>query len=218
MTELSPAQTGPRPDAGQAPASTRATPRGEVDRDADVLVALAGADVRGALTLLMQRYGDGVHHYCRRMVGEAAADDIHQRVFVDAYRGLPTFDGRSSVRTWLYAIARHRCIDDHRGRRRRAARETPDDVVVAQVADPGADPSISVDELRALAALGECIERLAPTTRDAVLLRYQEGLAYEEMALRSGERAGTIGRRVARALVALRGCVEGKLGRRGESR
>lgn len=218
MNALSLALAAPRLAPRPAPAPSREPIRDEVDRDADVLAALAASDVRRALTLLMRRHGDGVHHYCTRMVGAASADDVHQRVFVDAYRGLPAFDGRSSVRTWLYAVARNRCFDELRGRRRRAARESSDDDEVAAVADPCADPSATVDELRALAALGECIERLAPATRDAVLLRYQEGLPYDELAIRFGEQAGTIGRRVARALLVLRTCVERKLGRSGGSR
>lgn len=156
----------------------------------------------------MRRHGDGVYHYCRRMAGDDLAADVHQQVFVDAYRGLPRFDGRSTVRTWMFAIARRRCIDALRARGRRRTREPAPAADVDEQADPGPLAPARLDQARALVALGDCIDQLAPATRSAVLLRYQEGLAYDELATMFDEPAGTIGRRVARALVALRTCVE----------
>lgn len=160
----------------------------------------------------MQQLGDAVYHYCRRMVGDDHAPDLQQLVFVDVYRGFSTFDGRASVRAWVFAIARHRCIDALRSRARQRTREAADDEQPDELADDGPDPHALLELRDRAALLRGCIDRLAPAARSAVLLRYQEGLAYEAMSAMSGEAAGTIGRRVARALVALRACVERDLG------
>jgi DNA-directed RNA polymerase specialized sigma24 family protein len=74
--------------------------------------ARARGDHRGALTILMHAYGRDLHRHCFQVLRDRdLADDVHQTVFVQAYRDLPGFAGRSSLRTWLYGIARHRCLD-----------------------------------------------------------------------------------------------------------
>lgn len=180
--------------------------------DADILDALTADDRRGALALAMRRHGDAIFHFCCRMVGDAQAPDVQQQVFIDAYKGFDAFDRRSSVKTWLFAIARNRCIDalrkSHRDREHdRASADSLDDV-----ADDRPSSAAVLADSERFAALRHCIDRLAPASRSAVLLRYQEGLAYEEMAAMNSEQAGTIGRRVARAIVTLRTCVERRIG------
>lgn len=59
--------------------------------------------------------------FCYRMLGSyATAEDAVQDTFVKAFRAADSFDGRSSVRTWLYRIARNVCIDEYRAAGRRA--------------------------------------------------------------------------------------------------
>jgi RNA polymerase sigma-70 factor (ECF subfamily) len=60
-------------------------------------------------------------------------------------------------------------------------------------------------------ALEHCLDELAPSTKSAVLLRFREGLGFEEMAVLSDEKAGTLQARVARALPVLRKCLERRL-------
>jgi RNA polymerase sigma-70 factor, ECF subfamily len=57
--------------------------------------------------------------YCRRMVGASEADDAVQETMLRAWRASAGFDGRSSVRAWLYRIAANACLDLLRGRERR---------------------------------------------------------------------------------------------------
>jgi RNA polymerase sigma-70 factor (ECF subfamily) len=58
--------------------------------------------------------------HCYRMLGSAAeADDAVQETFLRAWRALEGFDGRSSLRTWLYRIATHVCLDALADRTRR---------------------------------------------------------------------------------------------------
>src|SRR6476659_8914371 len=59
--------------------------------------------------------------YCYRMLGSAfEADDAVQATMVRAWRAIDTFEGRSTMRSWLYRIATNVCLDLLRGRQRRA--------------------------------------------------------------------------------------------------
>src|SRR5438552_14538798 len=59
--------------------------------------------------------------YCYRMLGAASeAEDAVQETMVRAWRSISGFEGRSSLRSWLYRIANHVCIDMHRSPQRRA--------------------------------------------------------------------------------------------------
>src|SRR5262245_39551551 len=102
-----------------------------MDEDGDVLDALSRRDVRRALTLLMDRYGDAVYRFAYEMTrDEGLADEIRQQVFVEAFRDLGRFERRSAVRSWLFGIARHRALDATKTRRRwwqRFKNEPPED-------------------------------------------------------------------------------------------
>jgi RNA polymerase sigma factor (sigma-70 family) len=185
----------------------------EADRDPgdpELDQALASGDRRRALTLLMNRYGDAIFGFAYEMTRDTTiADEVRQQVFVEAYRDLDTFGGRSSIRTWLFGIARHRCLDATKIRRRwlrRFKNESHDDPVDAQ------DLDRELDRPKLARVLELCLGKLAPAARAAVLLRYQQEMSYEDAAVVTGDRAGTLQQRVARALPVLRRCVENQLG------
>lgn len=202
------ARTEPNADVAAAPVEP---PTDRTADEAAIHTALAAHDYRTAVTKLMKLYGQPVYRYCRQMLGDAArADDVHQQVFIEAYRDLPGFQGRSSLRTWVFGIARHRCLDALKGDRRWNERYKQD--------EPGDPPDtapaagVRIDDERLAAALAECIDTLAPATRMVVLLRYQEGFTFEQMADICRERAGTLQQRVARAMPVLRACIEQRTG------
>jgi len=179
------------------------------DPDTDVL-ALVGGDPRAALQRLMQRHGRAVYRYCRTALGDAVlADDVHQQVFIEAFRDLPRFAARSTLRTWLFGIARHRVLDA--AKRRRRARAHLEVAAGADLADPRPSARDGLDDAELQTALATGLAALAEPIRAAVLLRYQQGLTYEEMAEICGEKAGTLQARVSRALRKLRDRIEGQL-------
>jgi RNA polymerase sigma-70 factor (ECF subfamily) len=70
---------------------------------------------------LVERHSRELHAHCYRMLGSLHdADDALQDALLRAWRGLPRFQGRSSLRTWLYKIATNACLDHLAGRARRA--------------------------------------------------------------------------------------------------
>jgi RNA polymerase sigma factor (sigma-70 family) len=178
------------------------------DPEAEASAALSRGDREGALSILMEAYGPGLYRYCRHLVGDdALAEDVHQTTFVQAFEGLEGFSGRSMLRTWLFGIARHRCWDALKATRRRRARfEGTDRLPDAPEAAPNPEERVALSD-RAR-RLERCLADLAPRVRAAVLLRFQEGFSYREMASICRERAATLQARVARALPVLRRCLE----------
>lgn len=74
-----------------------------------------------APTSELETYRTQLTGYCYRMLGSASeAEDAVQEAMLRAWRGLDGFEGRASLRTWVYRIATNVCLDMTRGRRRRA--------------------------------------------------------------------------------------------------
>ena len=177
------------------------------DPDSDVLDLVAQGDMTSALRQLMERYGVGMYRYCRQELHDGTlADDVHQQVFIQAYRDLGRFNRKSKVKTWLFAIARNRVLDAAKSRRRAHAHIATDDGT--DVADQEPSAGERIDDHRLHEALKRCMDEQPPSVREALLLRYQQGFTYDELAEVFGENAGTLQARVSRALPALRECIE----------
>ena len=191
---------------------SRAAPTSEPDAEHDALAALERGSPAEALAVLMRVYGSAVYRYCRQMMADDdLAQEVHQMTFIQAYESLSRFGRRSSLRTWLFGIARHRCLDHLKMDRRRRNRFDPLDAAPDL---PG--PDATVEDLLADRArnrqLADCLRSLAPRARDTLLLRFQQGLSYPEIARLSDEKAPALQVRVARALPVLRRCLEEKGG------
>jgi RNA polymerase sigma-70 factor (ECF subfamily) len=180
------------------------------DADHDIIRLARARNLDVALTRLMQRHGAAVYRYCREALRDAAlAEDVHQQVFVQAYRDLRRFMGRSTLRTWLFAIARNRVLDAIKARRRALSHLDDDDTADAVDLAPAAGDQL--DDARLRHALVHCLGMLGEHMQTALLLRFQLGFTFEEMAEICGERAGTLQARVARALPVLQACIEARL-------
>jgi RNA polymerase sigma-70 factor (ECF subfamily) len=84
------------------------------------LLALARVGDEGAFAALAEPHRAELRAYCYRMLGSAAdAEDAVQNAMLRAWRGLAKFEGRSSVRSWLYSIATNTALDVTRHRSRR---------------------------------------------------------------------------------------------------
>ncbi len=189
---------------------TRESPGTPPDPERAALAALDRGKIDDALVVLMREYGVAVYRYCRQMVADDdLAQEVQQMTFVQAHEGLVRFGRRSSLKTWLFGIARHRCLDILKMHRRRHKRfgpieEAPD------LPEPVSSVEDRLSERSVARILESCLRGLAPRVRTAVLLRYQQGLSYPEIARLSNEKAPALQVRVSRALPLLRRCLEEK--------
>jgi len=181
------------------------------DPDHDIVLRIRSTtgDLTEPLRLLMRRHGTAVYRFCREQLHDATlADDVHQQIFIEAHRDMGRFAGRSTLRTWLFAIARHRVLDAAKSRRRAAAHIEEDDT--ADTPDPTPPPGDRLDDARLHQALVQCLAGLGDHVRTAMLLRYQQGFTFEDMAVVCSEKPGTLQARVMRALPVLRTCIESR--------
>jgi RNA polymerase sigma-70 factor (ECF subfamily) len=93
----------------------------------------APADADSAVVDDIEQHRRELTGYCYRMLGSIfEADDAVQETMVRAWRNIDSFEGRSSLRSWVYRIATNVCLDMLRGRQRRA---TPMDLGPASIAE-----------------------------------------------------------------------------------
>lgn len=91
----------------------------QLARDEHLLEAALGdrgcPAAREAISQLFGRYAKRVYNWCYRYVRDhETALDLSQEVFMNAYRNLGSFQGDATFSTWLYSIARNRCLNELR--------------------------------------------------------------------------------------------------------
>ena len=95
------------------------TDAGDATPATDLSLARSGDD--DAFTRLVAPLRPELHAHCYRMLGSTHdADDALQEALLRAWRGLARFEGRSSLRSWLYTVATRTCLDSLAARGRRA--------------------------------------------------------------------------------------------------
>lgn len=120
--------------------------------DDEVMLAGARAGDEGAFAALVERYRGELRVHCYRMLGSLdESEDLVQETFLRAWKGLGGFEGRSTLRTWLYRIATNACLDALDGRARR--------VLPQHLAAPS-DPSVNLPPRTDIAWLQPFPDRL----------------------------------------------------------
>jgi RNA polymerase sigma-70 factor (ECF subfamily) len=152
---------------------------------------LARAAVQGdrvAMETIVRDTQDHVWRYCAYLGPRGDADDLVQDTYVRVLRALPSYAGKSALRTWVLSIARRVCADAIRSARRRNALGA----LWARIPVAPSDPSDAV-------GVALLLDGLAPDRREAFVLTQLVGMAYAEAASLVGVPVGTIRSRVARA-------------------
>jgi RNA polymerase sigma-70 factor, ECF subfamily len=179
-------------------------------RDADRLVAAARAGNPQAFDALVRRFRPRIYALALHLSGSASdADDITQDVFVNAYRHIAHFQGRSHFFTWLYRITMNRALNAERQRGRRSG--VPLDDVRVEVAlrvDAPTDPRLALELRETYAALLHALDELSPALKSAVVLTALQGLSYEEAAVVLGTSAAALAVRMHEARRQLRAALE----------
>lgn len=183
--------------------------RAEAAEEAALVERIVAGERRG-YAVLVDRYGRRLYASCLRLLGDAdEAEDVVQEAFVAAYRKLDDFDPRFRFYTWLYRIARNRCLN--RLRRRKVW-------ALVSFSDPHRAPSIAaaeradrgVEDAQLGEALADCRSRLPADQREVFDLRHAEEASYREIAAALSIPEGTVMSRLARAREKMRACLEAK--------
>ena len=149
-----------------------------------------------AFRALFERYKDKVYTVALRFSGDPhMAQDIAQETFLKLFASIATFRGASSFESWLYRLVVNACFDQKRKTRR--IMPLIEDFLELMHAPGG---SALDDLLRAEMSghLRSVIDDLPPEQRILVVLRYSQGLSYEELADVLGCSTGTIASRLNR--------------------
>jgi RNA polymerase sigma-70 factor (ECF subfamily) len=133
------------------------------------------------------------------------AQDAVQDAWMRVVRSGKHFEGKSSVKTWLYRIVINRCADLRARHARRGAAEWSEDHAAAGTVPPLEAAAVVASEASdCRAGLRRVMETLPEGTRLILLLCYHDGLGHEEAAEVLGLPVGTLKSRLGRALEELR--------------
>ncbi len=200
---------------------------GEIPLEVDTLVGpvcerelverCRGGDV-AAFNRILALHEGMVFSLAARLLGDAEeARDVAQEVFLLVYRRLSRFEGRSSLKTWIYRIVVNQCHNRRRFWHRHGRdREQELDERLAAPADARkgewlASPYEQARSHERSAAVQKALLDLSFDQRSVLVLREVEGLSCEEVAAALGIPDGTVKSRLSRAREALRQRLSGLL-------
>lgn len=175
----------------------------------ETLLEWASKGSQNAFEALMNRYLRVVYSYIALRASETDAADILQETMLAVWQGLAGFDKHSSLKTWLFAVARRKLCDFYRTRQ--SLRELPmseafpDSCGEEYDADSGEDMAAGISE-RLDAA--KAISSLGAGERELVYLIFEAGLTYAQVSEATGLPVGTIKSRMS----ALRAKLKRQLG------
>ncbi len=149
--------------------------------DLDAALDAARAGQAWGYDVLFRRLGGPVVGYFRAR-GVHDPDDLTNAVFLRAFRALHTFNGDGErFRAWLFTIAHHASVDEHRTRDRRII-ETGLDAVATEPAGHGDEVADAVLARFAAERVDALLARLSPDQRDVLTLRIVADLTVEQTA------------------------------------
>jgi RNA polymerase sigma-70 factor (ECF subfamily) len=163
--------------------------------DEQLLAHFAGGD-RDALEELFQRYRGLAYRVCHRLLGnEADALDAVQDGFVKALTHLPSFQGRSSFKTWLLRVVSNAALDlgRQRGRRETLSLDNLSPTEREKAPPPPvADPAASLERADLRLLLDRALASLPEAQRRTFVLHAEAELSYREVAEVLGISIGTV--------------------------
>jgi len=170
-----------------------------------------------AFAWLIARYHQPIYSLLARMVHDRAdAADLTQDVFVKVFRGVGSFHGESSLRTWIYRIALREASNQRRWWMRHKQQEVPIEEEIAEgrsgiplrmkdiLVDPSESPFEATLHAENRARVGWALSRVPEPFRTTLILRDIEGFVYEEVAEMQGVNLGTVKSRLVRGRACLK--------------
>jgi RNA polymerase sigma-70 factor, ECF subfamily len=179
------------------------------ERDDESLMALAAAECRAAFEVLVHRHLSALTSFCAKFVGSPrVGEELAQEVLLEAWAQRQRYVSRGKFRSFLFTLARNRCLNHLRDERRhgRSRGQVPEDRPAGVVAPDQLDALIGEERRR---RVREALLRLPAKLRETVLLRFDQGLDYAEVARIVGRPQATVRSRVLLGLRRLRAEVAG---------
>ena len=182
------------------------------DPDLDLVRDLESTDPecrRRALGALYERHQRRVFNVAWRVLGDwGMAQDVTQDVFLHLANRISTFRGEAGLTSWIYRITVNRAIDARRREQRRPAWRMGDAPLEEAVRRPRgeveeADPTKGMEQAGVRDRVQVALAQLSPKLRAIAVLRYVEGLSYEQLSEVLGCAPGTVKSRLNRAHAAL---------------
>ena len=185
-----------------------------VREEESAIVAELKAGSEEAYSWLIGQYHQPIYSLVYHIVNEPAdAADTVQEVFLKVFRGMKSFNGQSSLKTWIYRIAVHEASNHRRWWFRHKARETSVDVpeqngegepMREYLVDPRESPFDSAVHEEVRARVEEELRHVPEPYRTTLILRDLEEMSYEEIAEITETNLGTVKSRLTRGREALK--------------
>ena len=207
--------------------------------ETDLLQAARSGD-GVAFAGLVAPYRRELHVHCYRMLGSFDdAEDAVQETLLAAWRGLASFQGRASVRTWLYKVATNACLNLIRtaSRRPQMADQLPPsapaptgsaevtwlqpypDLLLDELPDPASAPQARIEQAEAVSlAFVTALQLLSPRARAVLVLRDVLGFSAAEAAEALDSTPQAVAMTLSRARAALREHAPARAATAGEAR
>jgi RNA polymerase sigma-70 factor (ECF subfamily) len=184
--------------------------------DADLIEELRTGSEE-AFAWLIARYHQPIYSLLARIVHDRAdAADLTQEVFVKIFRGVGSFHGESSLRTWIYRIALREASNQRRWWMRHKQQEVPMEQEITEscsgiplrlkdlLVDPAESPFDAAVHAENRARVDSALSRIPEPFRTTLILRDIEGFVYEEVAAIQGVNLGTVKSRLVRGRTCLK--------------
>lgn len=170
-------------------------------RDGELLRAVADDRDPDAFRALFDRYQPRVFVFVlRRVEDHELAREITSDVFLEVWSGASSFRGDSKISSWVFGIARFKCLEAIRGRARlkRSRVISTDDEVISQVPEARL-PVTHLDARDELARVAELLQRLPREQREAIEWTIVQGRSIDEVARQQNVSRDTVKTRISRA-------------------
>jgi RNA polymerase sigma-70 factor (ECF subfamily) len=170
-----------------------------------------------AYAWLIAHYHQPIYSLLARTVQDReAAADLTQDVFVKVFRGVGSFHGESSLRTWIYRIALREASNQRRWWMRHKQQEVPIEQEMTEggsgtpvllkemLVDPAESPFENAAHSETRARVEAALSQVPEPFRTTLILREIEGFVYEEVAAMQGVNLGTVKSRLVRGRACLK--------------
>lgn len=172
------------------------------DQERDLIIAARKGD-RFAFKAIYDAHRDRVFNLVFYSLEDVRlAEDVLQNVFLKVYRGLPRFRFEASLGTWIYRVAINECQNQNRQRRPSYA---PLETILGRREEINEESTPHENQVRneRREILQRAVHQLSPKLRAVVVMKYLEGLSYDEIAEILECAPGTVASRLNRALESL---------------